>query len=150
VPTNAGDLTVRHRAHSSGDIHTAEIDGLTNIDHSGIGLAFRSAADTGKMTVIYAKPYTGTVGVEDWTSSVEFTTVLVSINIPEQTRWWFQVEDNATNLIFRLSTSGAPGSFKDVHSVGRTAFMASGPDQVGIVLRAEDNLRATVFSFATT
>lgn len=151
APAGAGGLHLRARAHASSNIHTTHINGVYFGGNGGFGLAFRESS-TSKITAMYVKPFTNTVLLENWTNETTFSASLLSFTLDGSggTDWWFQVEDNGTNLVYRLSTSGYAGSFVEVHSMGRTSFMAGGPNQVGILFRDNAASKPVVYSFVTT
>jgi len=58
---------------------------------------------------------------------------------PSATIWW-QIEDDGTNLFWRISANGV--DWVEVHTEGRTATMTGAPDQVGFAI---DNANVTLY-----
>lgn len=130
--TGANNFAIRVRSYTAPETVTIRISpGPTGATNGGPGLLVREAA-TGELRVMYAKPG-GAVVVEEWFSPTSFSTGLANISIPEGHDYWMQIEDNNTNLIYRMSTTGAPGSFRDWLTVSRTSFLT--PDQWGWAVR---------------
>jgi hypothetical protein len=140
--TAANDLTLRVRSHSSSTTVTARLSGDSIGIHAGWGLALRESS-TGKLVIFYLKPG-GTLLTEYWTSATVFSSGVGSAKgLGSRPHEWFQIEDDGTNLKFRWSSVGYAGLFSEHLSVSRTAFLAGGPDEVGLLIR-DNSLAAAV------
>lgn len=119
---------------------------------NGYGICFRESG-TGEISTMYYKGSdTGIITVEDWNSATSFNAQLATRTgyLTGPLPLWMRIADNGTNLIYSASTSGFDASFEQIHSVGRTAFMAGGPDQIGFLVRNDGRAQGlTVHSWET-
>ena len=111
---------------------------------AAIGIAFRESG-TGKMVVIFFANFKASSGtgpsaifVATYTNATTFNTNLaefVTVILPPSYLafpvMWLRVTDNGTNLIFEYSYDRV--HWTTLTTAGRTAFMAGGPDQIGVV-----------------
>lgn len=93
------------------------------------GLLFRESS-TQEFMLNYYEPNDMT-HVGQYDNATTFNSFLVGeLNTDGDSTWiWQQIEDDGTDLFFRISHDGI--NFLEVGSPSRTAFMATGPDQVG-------------------
>lgn len=136
----ANNLVGRVRSHSSGDVHTLLLGGQGRTAHAGFGVCFQSAS--GQLVVAYLKAGSTTLTFENWNSPTSFASSLAGGTLHPSPLEWFQVEDNGSNLLFRVGAAGLASAFVQIGSVGRTAFLTGGPTAVGFMVR--DNSAATV------
>lgn len=52
---------------------------------------------------------------------------------------WLQINDDGTNLVYRASLSGLPGTFLQFYTNLRGNYFASGPDGIAMLLYQENN-----------
>lgn len=73
-------------------------------------------------------------GANRWTSPTVFSAAVAGVLTPDSDSplFWCQIEDNNTNLFWRVSHDGI--NFHEIATEGRTAFMAGGPDNLGFAL----------------
>jgi hypothetical protein len=83
---------------------------------------------------------TNRLGAEVYAAEVfsSTSTAIQAENSPSA-HFWFQIEDNNTNLIFRYSSNGV--DFVDWHTVARATPLTAVPDQIGFgVVNADVNV----------
>lgn len=122
----------------------ARVNGIGEIGQfDGWGLCFRESS-TGEITFFYYQPNSNTVNdkvvIENWTDHDTFSSSVDDAfygGIPT----WLRIEDDGTDLTFSVSNDGFDASFVEMFTVGRTTFMAGGPDQVGFMTRNDSGAR---------
>lgn len=93
----------------------------------------------------HARQTDGTIRVLNYTNATTYNSDVVT---PRQ--WgnsgvqWFQLEDNSTNLYYRLSLDGI--HWNTIYVVSRTAFLTNGPDNVGFYMNSNDTVDAPAMS----
>jgi hypothetical protein len=145
APATAGTnvrLRVKSAPATPYTITAAFIPSLTSNSGTdpGMGLLWRESS-TGEFVAL-AYTITGTTGpfvrLQKWTNATTFSAqyVLSGSEWERIDRFqvgpliWFQISDNGTNLIGRVSNDGK--KFRQAWIRSRTDFMASGPDQIGV------------------
>jgi hypothetical protein len=126
------------------------MDGLTFLSASaGVGVVATQVATGTRMVAAYMTRG-GTITVENWTSPTAFSSQVATGIIPNIDPLWWQIEDNSTNLIFRVSANGAPGSYIDVYSASRTTWLeTTGPTEFGWVVRDHSQIyRSVLYSWS--
>lgn len=102
-----------------------------------LGLAFRESG-TGEITVLVFSNFSiataqalSTIAAANYNSATSFNASLGERFLPGgmPTHTWIRMTDNGTNLIFEWSNDRV--NWFQIASIGRTSFMAGGPDQVG-------------------
>lgn len=132
----ANNFMARVRTLPGGNpVITARISTLGLASAGGAGLGIRDSS-TGRFTVAYFRPGTNRdIRIENWNNPTSFSSGPSSNSqASRHNTFWMQVEDNGTNLIWRVSQAGFSGSFLDLYSVARTTWVAT-PDQVGWFVR---------------
>ncbi len=100
----------------------------------GSGLWFRESS-TGELHAFYHKDIGGIILMENWSSATSFSSGPLTASMGTTHTFWLEIEDNDTNLFFRVSADGHEESYLELGSVGRTSFMAGGPNQWGWFVR---------------
>lgn len=121
----------------------ARVDGacITLGGNDGWGVCFRESS-TSEITMFYRQPTDATPAcVENWTNPTTFSASLANTAYLAATPTWFRLTDDGTNLTFALSYDGFSASFIQIHTMGRTTFMAGGPDQIGFITRNDSGAR---------
>ncbi len=104
----------------------------------GVGLWFRESSSS-ELHAFYAKPG-GALLQEKWNSPTSFNGGDLSGTWGEGAGpFWLEIEDDNTDLHFRISVDGY--EYVELGNVGRTSFMAGGPDEWGWFLRDETQNR---------
>lgn len=105
----------------------------TNSVNQNFGLEFEDGS--GKIQTI-ANSQAQTIGVLNYTSQTAFSGTAIT-NIPgtSMTKFFVKIQDDGTNLNYFWSSSGLV--YSKLGSTSRTAFFASGPTLVGIVMDNE-------------
>lgn len=109
---------------------------ITSVQFAGI--LFRESG-TGEMSVIALSNFTfatatspPSIAMANYNSATSATATFAERNSQLAARLtWLRITDNNTNLIFEASIDKV--HWYQINSIGRTSFMAGGPDQVGIV-----------------
>lgn len=140
---SANNLIGRIRPYTGNIVVSAELRNINPLGNfSGTGLGFRSAS--GQVSLVYWRLSNSNMGLENWASPTSFSSIS-NLTIPGMNYGFcMQVEDNGSNLIWRLSASGAPGTWVAIHSVGRTSFLTGGPVSVGWWGRDNNNANTWV------
>lgn len=90
-------------------------------------------SDTGKLAVIELR-IGGLVRVRRYASASSFNSEQANMDFTSD-RAWLQIEDDTSNLYFRISMDGI--NWFEMASYGRTAYMSSaGPDEVGFLVNS--------------
>ena len=122
-----------------------EITGIAG-NSGGTGLWFRESS-TGELHAFYFKDIlTDFLAMENWNSPTSFSSTPLNFQKSRSPSAWLEIEDNNTNLLFRISSNGYAGSYLQLGSVGRTSLMAGGPDQWGWFIRDHNQLRNSVLT----
>jgi len=91
-------------------------------------------SDTGKLGVIEIR-IGGLVRVRRYSSPTSFNSEQATLDFSSD-RAWLQIEDDTTNLIFRISADGI--NWLDVASYARATYMTSaGPDEIGFLANSD-------------
>jgi len=110
-------------------------DGSGSSTTGGIGFRENSTGEFIPVTAATSAPLGGqNFDVFRWNSPTSFNIRVAGTNLIDcnQTYGWFQIEDDGTDLWWRISNDGI--NFVQMATQGRTAFMAGGPDDVCITL----------------
>jgi hypothetical protein len=113
-----------------------------------MGIAFRESG-TGKLVVLDLLCITASdlsVRAAKFTSATVFSADYQLTGIPILPQW-LQIEDDNTNLKFRFSGDGR--NWIDFFSIGRTDFLAGGPNQWGYYVNGENNVTPNLKAGAT-
>lgn len=134
--TGAADLTAYVRtAPSTPYTITVRMAGLSLATDGSWGLCFRESS-TGKFTVFVSRRRVGQeISIENWTDATTFSASVGTLDTIVQSERYFRLDDDGTNLEFYHGIDGSDGGLMSITTVGRTSFMAGGPDQVGFVVR---------------
>jgi|GEM_PF-2184025 len=91
-------------------------------------------SDTGKLGVIEIR-IGGLVRVRRYSSPTSFNSEQATLDFSSD-RAWLQIEDDATDLTFRISADGI--NWLDVASYARATYMTSaGPDEIGFLANSD-------------
>jgi len=92
-------------------------------------------SDTGKLGVIELR-IGGLVRIRNYTNETTYSSEQATMAFSGD-RAWVQIEDDATNLYFRISADGI--NWFEVASYARTTYMVSlGPDEIGFLANSDD------------
>lgn len=104
------------------------------------GLVFRESG-TGELSVLILSNFTlatanspQSISAANYNSPTSFNAVIGAernSGMLQVSPVWLRITDNNTNLVFQASIDKV--NWYEIASIGRTSFMAGGPDQVGIV-----------------
>ncbi len=112
----------------------------------GTGLWFRESS-TGELHAFYYKDIAADfLAMENWNSATSFGSTPFTASKSRGSSAWLEIEDDNTDLFFRISSNGYEGTYLQVGTVGRTSFMAGGPDEWGWFIRDHNQLRNSVLS----
>ena len=127
----ANNLIGRTRPYTGTIIATAQlVNSSPSTAFAGHGLGFTSAS--GQVAVMYWTSNGNAFQVNYWNSATSFNSAFATTTgLGARNGYWCQVEDTGVNLVFRVSANGESGSFQDLTSLGRTAFLTGGPVTVG-------------------
>jgi hypothetical protein len=119
APATPWTLTIAfqpHTARQSGNAH---------------GLVLRESS-TGKFIAMHMIIAALSVTYYDNPTTTNTTPISgsVGVNYLQGPLWWFRVNDDGTNLAFRVSGNGVV--WAQIGSFGRALHLASGPDQIGL------------------
>ena len=148
--TGANSLTGRIRSYTAPQTLTAKlVAGALAGGFGGIGLWCRESS-TGKLVIWHVRDYGAEwLGVENWTNPTTYSSQPYAVTPSRFVHVWLEIEDNNTNLIFKWSPDGQPGSFITATTISRTAFLAGGPDEWGWYVRDNNVIRNGVLSSLT-
>lgn len=105
----------------------------------GMGLLFRESGTSKLVTFSYTLATTPFQRPQNWTNETTFSAGLTPTwdqiwNFQTGPLIWQRIADNGTNLLFSVSNDGR--KWYQTHSVGRTAFMAGAPNEIGFWVNA--------------
>ena len=105
---------------------------LFNKQFTRMGLVFRESS-TGKFVSMLLTD--GTLYFTKWNSATAISADYSNFAVA-QTINWYQITDDGTNLIFRVSGDGI--NFQQIETRARTNFLAGGPNQIGFLVSANN------------
>lgn len=110
--------------------YTAKIANVSGNSASGSGMSLRDTTSGRYIKLIVEG---NKVNISRWNSDSSFNSTTFSEDVLHNNTVWFQVEDNGTNFLFKISAGG--GAWITLLSESRTAWLAAA-DEIGFMVEA--------------
>lgn len=112
-----------------------------HFNYLGCGIGFRENS-SGKYLFYGPSESDGTFSFEvmRWASTTSYTSAYKNsgVSMGILPRYWLQIQDDGTNLNFKISFSGLPGTWHQFYTNLRGNYFSSGPDGLAMLLYQEN------------